>query len=384
MVSDVTAWKRGGWVALLLGLCIPGHAEAQEGETAWVSGSPGAWLLPANAEKGRAHGQEAILLGRGAPAVRQDTEFRSGTIEFDVAPTDDAMFVGVIFRRASEDDYETVYLRPGASGEWDAVQYMPVIKGGSTWQIYPEFNAQADVPRNEWTHVRLEVDGPRARIFVGDVVSPSLVVDRLRGEAGEGSVGFWATDGTERHAAAISNVEVMARPASEQRAEPPASIVQNGMLTAWHVSAPYEPEHDRITWFPEVDAWEEVWSEEGGLVNLTRHAGWSGGTESQTVLARTTLRSDEERVVALDIAYSDAITVFVNGRPVYSGSHGWSSRYPGYLGHVRLGFETAYLPLHEGDNHLVLAVTERQGFGWGFKAKLPEGQHGVWASTSSP
>ena len=77
--------------------------------------------------------------------------------------------------------------------------------------------------------------------------------------------------------------------------------------------------------------------------------------------------------VALDIGYSDEVTVFLDGVPLFSGVNGWESRYPGYLGYVRLGSDTVHLPLAVGANELVLAVTDDQRFGWGFAARLPPG-----------
>ncbi|MFQ5350009.1 MAG: hypothetical protein ACE5EG_06175, partial [Thermoanaerobaculia bacterium] len=82
--------------------------------------------------------------------------------------------------------------------------------------------------------------------------------------------------------------------------------------------------------------------------------------------------------VPMEIGYSDEVTVFVNGVPLFSGVNGWESRYPGYLGHVRLGNDTVHLPLGQGANELLLAVTDDQRFGWGFAARLPPGGVTAW------
>ena len=46
-----------------------------------------------------------------------------------------------------------------------------------------------------------------------------------------------------------------------------------------------------------------------------------------------------------------------------------SSRYPGYMGFVKIGNDSVFLQLMTGNNELIFAVTN-QRFGWGFAAQL--------------
>ncbi|HKJ03743.1 MAG TPA: hypothetical protein VJ997_14850 [Longimicrobiales bacterium] len=350
---------------------------AQEATVTTIRGSEGTWALPANARVGERDGRQVILLGRGSQVVRTDLDFSSGTIDFDLAADDATLFAGLVFRGAGTGDFENVYVRPYNSEEWNAVQYNPSLKGGSTWQLYPEFNAPAEIPRNRWIHIRVDVDGPRARFWVGDAAGPTLVVERLRADSRHGPVGFWATNGqSEEPTVAISNVVVRPRTVTTAdaawRAEP-----ASGTLTAWSVSDPVDaPADGPVRWIPEARGFRDAWAEEDGLVNLTRVVGPPDGGR-KTVVARTHVHADEARVVPVDLGYSDDVTVFVNGAPVYSGHGGWSARYEGFFGALRTGFETAWLPLRAGDNEVVLAVSDALPFGWGFKARLGEAE-GVW------
>jgi len=70
------------------------------------------------------------------------------------------------------------------------------------------------------------------------------------------------------------------------------------------------------------------------------------------------------------IGYSDDITVFVNGEPIYSGINGWNVRTPDYISFVNADFERVWLPLKAGRNEIVVAVTDDQLFGWGFALKM--------------
>lgn len=350
----------------------PFPASAQGNEAVRVPGSAGRWILPEHALTGEVEGRAVIRIGRGEPVVSSGIDFASGTIEFDVKPDDETLFVGVLLRRDTGGDAERVYLRPYDTDAWSAVQYDPDIGGSATWQLYPEFNAEASLPRNAWIHVRLEVDGSRLEVFIGDGPNPTMVVPRLRGTTTRGGLGFWATNGVdESPTVAVSRVVV--RPALPTRAAAPPPAAPPGTLTTWDVAGPVAaPEKGPVREVDRSLRWQAVAAEEDGLVSLTRHVGPPPGGARATAWARTTLRAESAGSVPLDIAYSDDVTVFLNGRPLYSGHGGWSTRYPGFFGALRRGFETVWLPLRAGDNELLLAVSDALPFGWGFAARLIE------------
>ena len=62
--------------------------------------------------------------------------------------------------------------------------------------------------------------------------------------------------------------------------------------------------------------------------------------------------------------------VFLDGRALFRGDDTYRSRDYRFLG--RIGWwDTVYLPLEEGANDLVVAVSETFG-GWGVQARLPD------------
>jgi len=349
-------------------------ATAQRGEAVRIPGSTGTWLLPQNARTGDVGGRATLQIGRGELVLSRGIDFENGTIEFDARTDDQTLFVGVLFRRDAQGDAERVYLRPFNTDDWNAVQYDTDIGGSATWQLYPEFNASASLPRNTWLHVRLEVDGSRLEVYVGDAAEPTMVVPRLRGTTSRGGLAFWATNGLdERPTAAISGIQV--HHAGTTRAagtRPPEA--RPGTLSRWEIAGPVSaPPEGPVREVAQTLTWRAVEAEEDGLVSFTRHLGRPDPGGRSTGWARTTLRADSEGSVPLDLAYSDDVTVFLNGRPLYSGHGGWSTRYPGFFGALRRGFETVWLPLRRGDNELLLAVSDAQVFGWGFAVSLPAG-----------
>lgn len=342
-----------------------------------IEGTNGRWLVEgaerqADARVAEFQGRSALWLKNNSHVLQAGTEeFVDGTIEFDVAPMERGDFIAIVFRRESPQNHENIYLRPFSSGSFEALQYAPRINGSASWQLYPEFNMTADLPRNKWTHLRIEIKGSGLTVYVNNAAQPALSVARLRGIPTKGPVGFWAraNNDPKTWAAALSNVTI--RPAaSADKVATARPAPAAGTITNWEVAAPVKAEAGAVTRLPQLSGWRQVEVEESGLVNLNRVLGRHNGRG--TAFARTTIKVEQARVQPLEIGYSDDVTVFVNGEPVYSGINGWESRHPGYFGFVKAGYETVHLRLRQGDNEIILAVTDDQRFGWGFAARTAQ------------
>jgi hypothetical protein len=353
---------------------LPVIAQEKNAST-FIEGSSNEWFVETtdrapDARVAEFLGRQALWLKNGTQVMRSGLEFVDGTIEFDMAPMDKGNFVGIIFRRNSFSDHENVYLRLHRSGLYNAVQYAPRTNA-PTWQLYPEFNAVADFQRNQWTHVRVEVRGTRMEVYVSNKAQPVLVVPRLRGLSAKGTVAFWGRVNQQPAvwAAALSNISI--RPLNSTtrnetiRPAPPA-----GTLTSWEVANPVKNEKGMITSLPELKDWRAVEVEESGLINLNRALGRLSGR--WTAFARTAMKANEAKTVLLELGYSDEVTVFLNGQPIYSGINGFDSRHPEYMGFVKPEHENVFLNLRPGNNEIVLAVSDDQRFGWGFIARLKE------------
>jgi hypothetical protein len=340
-----------------------------------VPGSDGAWFVDAPERAGDVQfadiaGRQAMMLRNNTQAVKSDVEFTDGTIEFDVAPTGKGNFVAVIFRRESATNHENIYLRIHRSGLYNALQYAPRINGSSTWQLYPEFNATIDIPRLQWTRVRVEVVGKRLEVFINNSEKPVLGVDRLRAGPTKGGVGFWSRV-NERPAewgAGLTNISIRPRPTSATPLPAQAAMRHPNALSEWEAAdaGPAKTEVDADV--SKLTEWKRPVAEENGLINLNRLFTATRGR--RTAYARTRVDSADARTARLELGYSDDVTVFLNGEPVYHGVNGFESRHPEYMGFVRAEFENVELKLRKGRNDLVLAVTDGQVFGWGFIARL--------------
>jgi hypothetical protein len=343
------------------------------------------WTLEGQAKAAEYQGRKCLFLDGGA-ATLNDFELRDGVIDVDVATPASRGFFGIQFRIAKNGaDAEWVYLRQHKSNLPDALQYTPVLGTGLNWQIYngPGFTGAVEIPKNDWFHLRLEVAGAQAKLYVKDMDKPALVMNDLKSGIQKGQVALAVLTG----ATYFSNFEIRTTPdAAWERRSPP---MPPGTLTKWSIS----PSLDALARDPErplsrseSDAmkWQDVEAESPGFVVLYRYreaphpkvsfaSDFSKRLEPQpgmkVLYARTTIDSDRDQIKRLSIGYSDDVSVFLNGQILFRGRSAQNFRDPGFLGIVNPENDTLYLPLKKGRNELMLAVSELGG-GWGFVCRL--------------
>lgn len=90
-----------------------------------------------------------------------------------------------------------IFIRPGQTGNAEAVQYAPALNGlGTARQVYhgDGANAKAVIPRDTWVHLTGQIRGDTARFFLDHATQPTLTVPHLvlGLDAGAG-IGVWAS-----------------------------------------------------------------------------------------------------------------------------------------------------------------------------------------------
>jgi hypothetical protein len=343
--------------------------------------------LQGQAKAAEYQGRKCLFLDGGAAGLK-DFEMRDGIVDVDVATAAKRGFFGIQFRIADDGaNAEWVYLRQHKSGLPDAMQYTPVLNTGLNWQIYngPGFTGAVDIPKDVWFHLRLEVVGAQAKLYVENMDKPALIMNDLKSGVQKGQVALADLIG----ATYFSNFEIRTTPdAAWERRLPP---MPPGTLTKWSLSPAYDAlarNLERPLTPSESDAihWQQVEAEPPGVVVLYRYreaphpkvtfqGDFSKRLEPQpgmkVLYARTTIESDLDQVKKLYIGYSDDVSVFLNGRILYRGRSAQGFRDPGFLGIVNPENDAVYLPLKKGSNELLLAVSELGG-GWGFICRLAD------------
>lgn len=374
---------RAGLIVMLLCSRIPGEAAAQAGN---VPLSPDAWIATDSIRFLSYLGRPSLYINRGVALVR-GVSMENGILDLDVAASDTTTFLGVVFRAASPRFSNVVFLRPGASGTEEAVQYGPAFNGlGVAWQVYhgDGANAVAEVPRNRWIHVRVELDGPIARLYVDTATAPTLVVPRVVASSGAG-VGIWT--GAFGRGAYFANVRYVAAPRAS--VEPPAPVPPSGTILGWEISGAIEAVDFTPAMLPDLRrlAWQPVAPEPEGFVLINRYREAPAGgvprdstgavlidsvmtgkiAGSRIVYARTTITAAHDEIRRLRYAYGNGVVIYLNGKPlVFAMNPGGLRNTLGVMAKVG---DAVYLPLRRGPNQIVFAVIECTG-GWAFSARL--------------
>jgi hypothetical protein len=60
-----------------------------------------------------------------------------------------------------------------------------------------QYESYVDLVPGEWTRIRIEVAGEKARLYVNGAEQPTLMVNDLKLGKGRGAVGLWVGQGTE-------------------------------------------------------------------------------------------------------------------------------------------------------------------------------------------
>jgi hypothetical protein len=362
-------------------------AQTQTPQTLSVPSDSPRWQLEGQAKTTEYQGRKCLFLNGGG-ATLKDFEMRDGVIDVDVATPATRGFFGVQFRIATDGaNAEWVYLRQHKSGHADALQYTPVLNTGLNWQIYngPGFTGAVDIPKDVWFHLRLEVVGAQAKLFVTDMDKPVLVMNDLKSGVQKGQVALAVLTG----ATYFSNFEIRTTPdAAWERRLP---LMPAGTLAKWSLSPSYDALARNVERPLEPSEsnniqWQDVEAEPPGFVVLYRYReaphlrvsfanDFSKRLEPQPgmkiLYAKTNIDSDREQVKKLYLGYSDDVSVFLNGKILFRGRSAQNFRDPGFLGIVNPENDTVYLPLKKGRNELMLAVSELGG-GWGFICRLAE------------
>lgn len=160
--------------------------------------------------------------GRGdGVAWWPDMNFTNGTVEFEVRGTNafQKSFVGVAFHGIEEKTYDAVYFRPFNFESTEplrrshGVQY--IAHPTNTWDklrdAHPsryEHEVSPAPDPDGWIHVRIVVNHPTVRVFVGRSAEPSLEVNQLS-DRQHGWIGLWVGNGS---AGDFSNLKITAAP----------------------------------------------------------------------------------------------------------------------------------------------------------------------------
>ena len=336
-----------------------------------VALDPAALDLPADVCRPSEHQGRPCLIFEDTlltPTV-PGAQIADGVIEVDLAVTRERAFHGVVWRVQDGENHESFFVRPHQVGNPDAILYTPVNHGISSWQLYhgPGFWAPITFPIGLWLTIRVAFAGARADVYVGDLTTPALQIRDLKRTPAAGGIGLLVGGpglAVARFAWSAERPTLTVLAAAHVAPHP-------GVIADWLVSDPF-PEAllaGVLRLPPGLVAsrnWTPLVAEPSGLLDLSRAHGIRDGRNA--VFVRTTIRSTADRIVPLEVGFSDRAVVFLNGVALFRGDDSYRTRDYRFLGSIGY-WDTVYLPLRAGDNDLVIGVAEDFG-GWGVQARL--------------
>lgn len=328
-------------------------------------------------------GQPALRLTTGT-ATRRDVELRDGTIEFDLWSTGERAFAYLHFRMQSDTEFEAIYFRLHKSRLPDAVQYDPFYQGLGNWQLFhgPDATAAADLPSGRWIHVRLVLSGEKAALFLDGATAPTLVVPKLARGAQGGYIALRSFLGANIRTDVeppSSFANVVVRPDVidydfSRVVEPPA-VPLPGLVSRYRISKAFAPPAGPVLDIPaslgNAEAWSTAKALPSGLVVIGKEVAVPEGARRYAAVAALRVRATEAGLKRLRLGFSDEISVFLNGRILFSADQRYSFNFPRQEGLIHLDQAAVYLPLVKGDNEIRLAISEVFG-GWGLMAQFDD------------
>jgi hypothetical protein len=149
-------------------------------------------------------------------AIIPGIEFSNGVIEAEISGTPGPGaaagargFVGIAFRVQDTIRYDAFYVRPtnGRVADQERRNRSAQYISHPDWpwfrlreQTPGKYESYVDLVPDEWTKVRIEVQGTRALLFVHGASQPTLVVNDVKsGANAKGGIALWIGPGTIAH-----------------------------------------------------------------------------------------------------------------------------------------------------------------------------------------
>jgi sugar lactone lactonase YvrE len=300
-------------------------------------------------------------------AYLKDVQFQNGIIEVDIVVERKTSYPGVLFRMNDTRNYERFYIRPHRAGLYsDAIQYVASFNGVDSWQLYNGSGKTAplEIPYGSWFHVKMEVKDSQVCIFINNSNVPSLVINELQHGISSGMIGLMGpVDGT----AYYSNFSFRL---DDNINMPPATktVIPLGLITNWEISQVFKANEIDFENTPSMQGikeiqWKKIESLPNGIVDISRYFSRMGA-DADCIFAKTEIECVKDEMKQFAFGYSDMISIFVNGKIIFSANSAYRQRDPSFLGIIGLN-DYIYLPLKKGKNELLICIAELSG-GWGF------------------
>jgi hypothetical protein len=220
-------WAASAGLASMCLAMATGGAAGQQRSSYKLDSVAGLEIISTKAEATTYRGRKAVRLidlpgqtkdavaGGNAMALVTGTDFSEGTIEVDVAGAPRAGaaenargFIGIAFHVQEERKrFECFYLRPSNGRSDDQLRRNHstqfVAEPEYPWERLRSespgvYESYVDLEPGAWTHMKIEVAGAKARLYVNGAQEPTLVINDRKHTETHGAIALWIgldTDG---------------------------------------------------------------------------------------------------------------------------------------------------------------------------------------------
>ena len=212
-------------------------------------------------------------------------------------------------------------------------------------------------------------------VFVNDVLSPTLEVDRLEGDAMKGGLHLQGP-------ATFANMVITPDAVPGLSPEPAKDPLDGdrGLIRKWRLSrfsALLDGKDPLYSEMPTASAeWQPIGAERRGLVNISRVLGKPVPKPDRALAwLKTTIASDRRQMKKVDIGWTRELWVFVNGKLAYAGQNLFEQEGARKFPDARCSLDNGSftLPLEAGDNEVAVAIANNY-YGWGLMLRLADSE----------
>lgn len=217
-----------------------------------------------------------------------------------------------------------------------------------------------------WTHVKIVVHEKKVSVYIEDMDAPRMEIKNLKRDVLAGGICLK----NQFFDAFFTNVSIVE--INEERATAPVSgkeSLLDNYLTDWQLSPKFKKNESQI--LPQLDSiqsgailWENIRSDEDGLVNISRFIGEMSGT----VALKKTIVSKSDQTIKMDFGFAKNMIVVFNNEVVFTGDVDGKRE----EGRVFVENESLDLNMSQGNNELLMLITGDEEYkqNWGFIARL--------------
>ncbi len=374
-------------LALASSLVVASPATADEvvgwGEERWIAEGDVEWTREAGQPP------SGVELGANGTVVLREPKLEHGTIELEMMLSGQRAFAYVQFRceggTPGRAGGEEIYFRSHKTQAPDALQYTSAYPGGSNWQLYhgEGGTAAVDLPSDTWIPVRLRFRDRTLEVEVGrddvaDPAGPPALRAHLERPPAAGAValrGFVPRGSGAAYAMRVRNLRISSEPPELEPAAPVAEV--SGAVRRWRLSPAVAVAAEAPELLEAIPAGlaggadEVVEARPDGLVVVLAHRDPPPDARRWAAVGEVDLVAQRAGRRRLDLGYSDAVSVFLDGELLFAADDSYSYDAPRRQGLVGLHQATLYLPLKPGRNRLRVLVADRFG-GWALQARIED------------